>query len=112
LKNNITKYAITKLNLKIMENLKTFNAFCEGVDVTPEPNKAALINKAKQNIGKEYRIEQAGWQGDHWQSEWGEIEEKGIRRHMGDDDEYGFLDTWNDIDVYVLEEILNNILEK
>ena len=84
----------------------------EGADVSPEPNKTVLINKAKQNIGNEYHIEQAGWQGDHWQNEWGEIEEKGIRRHMGDDDEYGFLDTWNDIDVYVLEEILNNILEK
>lgn len=72
-------------------------------------DKEQLIEEAKQHVGESYSIEQAGWCGTHWSSEWGTITPKGVQRYFSFDSETGIFDTWDEIDADILQDVLDNL---
>ena len=72
-------------------------------------DKEQLIEEAKQHIGESYSIEEAGWLGDHWSSEFGKITPNGVQRYFSFDSEHGVFDTWDEIECDILQEVLDNL---
>ena len=66
-----------------------------------------LIERAKKLVGKEYYIEQAGWQGDHWSDEGGEFVEDGVIRFQGTPME--IKETWDEIDDDILQDCIDDV---
>lgn len=72
-------------------------------------DKEQLIDEARQHVGESYRIDEACWCGTHWSSEYGKITPEGVRRYFSFNDDDGVLDTWDEIDEDILQDVLDNL---